>query len=322
MDIQRVITRRSFQTWPSFDLVHEWEDVFREGLNARFLYKNRLADTLERKLPLLCSILHTSQNCFEFEMNPSLINRQAINKKNIIPCIIDFFLKDIDLPAFYKAYDKNPVVCISNNEVMEYLNKHNSPLTIKHLPLSIPDKYKIYPHTHFTKKYDLVMMGRQNKILEGFVKEYAVRHKDFIFVYRKLEDNRFLYYASDGELLGNINTRDQYMGLMRQSRVGLYSTPGMDEGAARTNGFNQVTPRFLELIACGCHIIARYKENADTEFYNLKNFSNPIDTYHDFELALDYARNHEVDMETYSMYLLQHYTSQRVKLLKDITSGL
>ena len=102
---------------------------------------------------------------------------------------------------------------------------------------------------------------------------------------------------------------------MKLAKCGLYSTPGIDGGESRTNGFSQVTPRFLELIACGCHIIARYKQNSDTDYYQLGNFSQSIDDYKSFERALDLSRDSIVDMNKYSKYLSNHYTSNRVELL-------
>lgn len=126
-----------------------------------------------------------------------------------------------------------------------------------------------------------------------------------------------MYYTSKGECLGDINTREKYMGLMRKSRCALYSTPGVDEGK-RTNGFNQITPRFLEFVSAGCHVISRYANNSDADFYEMEKFSMRADTYEDFERALDYARTTDVDMNAYSAYLEKHYTSVRVKQLQDI----
>lgn len=73
---------------------------------------------------------------------------------------------------------------------------------------------------------------------------------------------------------------------MRKGKMGLYSTPGIDGDESRTKGYHQVTPRFLELVATGCHIIARYSMNSDTEYYDLKSFSENIETYEQFEMAV------------------------------------
>ena len=161
-------------------------------------------------------------------------------------------------------------------------------------------------------------MGRQNPVLEGFLKQYIKEHPDLYYVYRELKDGKFNYYTNRGESLGDINTREKYMKLMRSARCGLYSTPGIDGGEKRTNGFSQVTPRFLELIACGCHVIARYKPNSDTDYYELERFSKPVDSYEQFERMLDEARSSEVDIQLYSSYLSKHYTSVRANQLREI----
>jgi hypothetical protein len=112
------------------------------------------------------------------------------------------------------------------------------------------------------------------------------------------------------------------MNLMSQSKVGLYATPGIDGDEIRTNGFSQITPRFLEYVSCGCHIIARYNENSDAKFYEIETFSPSIQTYEQFESNLDYALKNEINKTKYSNYLHKHYTSNRAELLKSIILSL
>ena len=222
--------------------------------------------------------------------------------------IIDF----IDLEDFFDNY-------LGYDFVDGYLKQNKiQGFNIGHLALSISDKYAIDKDTRFEKIYDLILMGRQNPVLEGFLKQYIKEHPDLYYVYRELKDGKFNYYTNRGESLGDINTREKYMKLMRSARCGLYSTPGIDGGEKRTNGFSQVTPRFLELIACGCHVIARYKPNTDTDYYELERFSKSVDSYEQFERMLDEARSSDVDMQAYSSDLSKHYTSVRANQLKEI----
>ena len=100
----------------------------------------------------------------------------------------------------------------------------------------------------------------------------------------------------------------------------VYSTPGIDGGETRTNGFNQITPRFLELIACGCHVIARYPSNPDTDYYEINKFCPNIEDYLQFEKRLDYCLETEVNLDNYRHYLLKHYTSVRCKELQHAIS--
>lgn len=313
----KIRTQRNYQTWPSWDLVYEWEDVLAKELHASFVYESTSPDNKHKKnLSRFYRTLFAKRNTtLVFDMVPLLYDNQQ-DAEETIPCIVDFYLKKEQMPLFEKAYSRNPMVLISSREAFDFLKKNDCKLNIEHFPLSISDKYRITPDTCIEKEYDLVLMGRQNPVLESFLKQYEKEHSSFRYVYRReCESGKFCYSTSDGEALGNIDTREQYWRIMRKGRCALYSTPGMDGGESRTNGFNQVTPRFLEIIACGCHVIARYRPNSDTEFYELDNFCPSIEDYSSFERILDNALNTEVDMDVYANYLSKHYTSVRGRQL-------
>lgn len=83
-------------------------------------------------------------------------------------------------------YGKNPIVTVSSREVYDFLINKGVELNIAHLPLSISDRYKISDTTRFVKKYDLVLMGRQNPVLEQYLHRYVSTHHDFVYVYRNV----------------------------------------------------------------------------------------------------------------------------------------
>ena len=319
-------SQRNHQTWPSFHLVYEWEDIIQSYLpkceirleNKIYYYINKIAAKCN-----VCPNFFRKKEKYTlyFEMTAKT-KSNLYNRVEIIPIIIDYFLDDSQINNFIKAYKNNPLVLITSKEVYDHLKSLKTKLNVKHFPLSISDKYKLSSNSQFEKKYDLVLMGRQNPVLEGFLNTYAKNHPDFVYVFRKVVDSDFLYFTSDGKELGPINSREDYINLMKQSKCGLYATPGIDGGEKRTNGFNQVTPRFLELIACGCHVIARYPQNSDTDFYNIQKFSKSIDSYEAFEQAMDFARTHDVNMQEYAKYLANHYTSTRAILLSELINNL
>ena len=242
---------------------------------------------------------------------------------NIIPQIVDFyFKKGKEMDRFYHCYKNLPLIIFSSREVYDYIKNLYPNMNIAHLALSISDIYSITPSNKFEKYYDLVLMGRQNPILEDYLNRYVQENPDFIYVYRKQIGNDFCYYTSKGELVGKINSRKDYINLMRKAKVGLYATPGIDGGEKRTNGFSQVTPRFLEYIACGCHVVARYCNNSDTDYYELNSICPSIETYEDFENRMEYCLNNPVDMIFYSDYLSKHYTSVRAKQLQEIIKDI
>jgi len=322
MKLQQIITTRNYNNWPSWDLVFEWEDIIKSKLQLDFYYDRKLMNNRYiKKIPFFNNLLQTNKFSFLFEMSVGRSNNRN-NKKNIVPCIIDFFLTKEQLPSFYKRYDKNSIVLVSSKEVYDFLKSVDCPINIGHFPLSISDVYRISEDTAFDKKYDLVIMGRTNPVLLEFMNKYSATHPHFRYVYRVLKDGVFNYYTSDGEMLGDICTREKYIQLMRSAKVGFYSTPGIDGGEKRTNGFNQVTPRFLELVASQCHIISRYPKNSDTDYYNLSRFGKSVETYEEFCAIMDGCLSKPVDLKFYSEYLQRHYTSIRAEQLSEIIKSI
>lgn len=322
MVLEEIITQRSYETRPSYDLVYEWEDILLSHLDVKFSYDKEIRNKNKwvRRIPFSRYLL-TSKPAFMFQM----IGMRSVscNKKNIVPHIIDFFIKDPkELKRFYSRYSEAQAVLVSSKEAYDFLCNNKCPLPLHHLALSISDKYALTTESSFSKEYDLVLMGRQNPILENFLKTYISDHPDFVYVFRKQENGEFNYYTSKGKKIGNINTRKEYIDLMRKAKVGLYATPGIDGGEVRTNGFSQVTPRLLEYIACGCHVLARYTNNSDTDYYELNSICPSIDTYEDFAKRMDYCLNNPVDMKFYSDYLAKHYTTVRAKQLQEIIKDL
>lgn len=317
MILSQVLTNRGVSNGKDYGIVNEWEDVFSELLGVPLYYDKwkRRDKALLWKFPWLASFFQTNIPTFTYVMLP-LASPHGNNKKNIIPCMIDFFCRDnYELQQFYKRYDKNPLVLISSKEAYDYLVSVQCPLNIKHLALSIPDKYCFDETTYSEKSYDVVMLGRQNKVFNSFLEQYKKKHPDLTYVFGTMEGNRFLYRDSYGNNLGYLDSRADYMEMMRKSRIGLYATPGMDGGREHTNGFNPVTPRFLEYIVSGCHVLARFPKNSDTDYYELDKMSTRIETFGQFEKAVDDLRDKVVDIHRYSRYLSKHYTSVRVQTL-------
>jgi len=310
-----------------WQIVFEWEDIFaKEDIqlvdrpqfikNYKYLFVNKTNK-------LLCYIyaLFFRQYYFYFAME-SYNYSDKLNNKIVIQNIIDFYLNKKELPDFYREHRNNPFLLIASKEVLEFLYLNICPIKCYHFPLSISDKYRINENSFFEKEYDLVMVGRQNHVLNAYYEKYANTHPEFSYVYgvRNSEEEDSIYYTSTGVCLGNLD-RNEYIELLKKSKVGLYSTPGIDNSRLGANGYNQVTPRFLELIACGCHIIARYPENPDTVYYQMSDICPHTETFEEFEKQMDYALNYTVDMKKYADYLENHYTSMRVNLLKEILSG-
>ncbi len=312
----RILTRRKYLRRHNLDIVYEWEDVLSKTCFADFTYANKYGDKLMRlKIPF--PWLYGNEITFCFQMHPDSYGRY--NSKNVIPLIIDFYIKDpIELNKFYKNYSKCPVVFISSLEVYDFLKKNSCPLPIEHLPLSLSDKYSFQENQEKTKLFDIVWFGRYNPVLYGYLKQYANENPELYYVYRKNKG----YYTSRGEYLGELQTRSEYIDLLSKSRIGLYHTPGLDGGEERTHGFNQVTPRFLEMVACGCHVLARYADNPDTRYYQLTDFCPHIDSYEQFKKLVEEKLSQPVNAKFYAQYMNKHYTSTIGTKLSEILKRL
>lgn len=319
--MRKILTVRNIQDWPSWDLVYEWEDVLSKELKIPLLLENtKFTNKYVRKITGIYALRRIGCKIFAFEMGPEISPgfRNSRNYKSYYPCIIDFFLTKNEIVAFEKQYENNRVVFISSKEAYDFLKKEKCRLNICHLPLSISDKYKISSETYFEKKYDLVLMGRQNPVLSRYLTMYSQKHPDLYIAYRKMENNKFYYFTNRGEKLGDINTRAQYMQLLRLGKASLYSTPGMDDESGRTRGYNQVTPRFLEMLACGVNPVMRYADNSDTRYFALSSFGSSINTYDEFVEALENAVKNPADMKKNALYLEKHYTSCIAEKLNEI----
>ena len=342
MKLRLLYTKRKYENRFFYDLVYEWEDILVKELKLKLrdydeewakyerggIYEILRFKTLRRLIKhfkLVRHIFIPSIDGLKLDMWTQLAPR--FNDQHIIPWIIDFFLEEKDFESFNECYRGYPVVFISSREVYEILKSHGDivkDVNLRHVALSLPDQYRIQADTKYNKEYDVVLMGRQNPQLLSFFMQYVKLHPGIKYAYRRMEEGHFNYYAVDNgneTFIGDFRDRKQYFSLMQKSRIGLHATPDMDNHE-RAHGYNQVTPRFLEWLSCGAHVIARYVPNPDTEYYRLQDFSEPIETYDQFEKAMDYAMTHEVDMEKYANYLTQHYTSVRAQEIKRIISEL
>lgn len=312
-----------------FDIVYDWEDILAEKLNANITSRT----AIEFRFDEICRNIYKNVhiplfrifNLFDrkrgnavFMFDVSTKKQDGIyNNRKYIPCLIDYFLDEAGYQMFLKAYARNRIVLVSSKEVYDYLLQRNCPLNIYHFPLSLPDDFR--PVEKIEKKYDLVMFARQNPLLVEYIDRYEKEHSDFILVRRKYENGHYIYYmSSTGEVVSTGDAREEYINLVRSSRIAVYTTPGMDGTRADANGWNQVTPHFLEEIAGMCHIIARYPKNADTKWYEMEKICKCVESYEEFSDLVDRYRTESVDYEKYAEYLRKHYTSKRAELLKEI----
>lgn len=312
-----------------FDIIFEWEDILAKELNCSVITRSDLEFAFDEKcrriykkirIPFfrLFNLIDGYRGKKVLIFDASTKQQDGIyNNHKYIPCLIDYFLNEEMYPNFLNAYKNNPLVLVSNREVYEYLVKKKCPIRIEHFPLSLSDIYKT--DEIYQKEYDLIVAGRQNPLLMEYLEKYEKAYPDTRIVRRRYENGHFEYYLSaTGEVISIGDTREQYIELLRKSKIALYTTPGMDGTRPDANGWNQVTPRFLEEVSSQCHIIARYPDNADTRWYELKKICKCVESYEEFEKMMNAYKQEEVNVELYKTYLEKHYTSKRAEMLKGI----
>jgi len=307
-------------------IIYEWEDIISKELEIPILAYPSFYNIINR-FRIHNSLIGPHKNTFRFVINGKDYD-EPMNNKHIIPCIIDFFEKGEQLQEFYKKHSKNKIVLLSSPFDYQYLKENKCPIKIGLFAYSLSDKYAI-TNKNIEKKYDIVLTGRQDPLLYSFFKEYVKRHPEVTYVKRGKElDNDTNktkgYYLNGKEYIGTIETREEFMQLQAQGRATIYGTQGYIQDKY-TQDFYHVTPHFLEIIACGCHVIAHYPSGTkgiDAQYYEFDKFSPSVETYEEFESAMDYALRTEVDINKYSSYLQKHYTSTRVKELKLLLNNI
>lgn len=326
MELKQIYTRRSNsgQNYAQ-PIIYEWEDVIANEMNIPIIRYSSVYK-IKNKLGIHTPFPGTMKDSFRFVINGRDFD-EPMNNKHIVPCIIDFFENSNQLREFYGKHSRNKIVLLSSPFDYEYLKENNCPINIGLFAYSLSDRYS-FLGKKIEKKYDIVLTGRQDPLLYSFFMEYVKRHPEVTYVKRGQElDNDVNktkeYYLNGKECLGSIESREDFINLQAQGRVTLYGLQGYVDGF--TKGFYHMTPHFLEIIACGCHVLLRYptgKEGVDARYYEFDKFSPSIETYEEFETAMDKALSTEVDIDMYSSYLKKHYTSTRVTALKDLLKGL
>lgn len=321
-----ILTFRFYRKSFFWQQVYEWEEVLKEYLKASY-YPNIMIGRLSFvKKQLQVLPLCPKKPTILFEMNPDSRYFNLYNKSNIIPWIIDFYIRDDEkLEEFYSKYDKHKYVLISSIEVYNFLKKKNCPLNIIHMPLTLSDRYRITGNTSFNKMFDVLVMGRTNDVLLSYLQQYSLSHPNIEIVSCKKENGHLNYYNQNGVFYGNADSRESLLGLLRKSRIGLYTEKGIigdNEEGARTQGFCHVTPRLFEYMMTGNHVIAKYVENTESDYFELPSLFPNTDSYDSFEKQMNLYLTTSVDMDKYSAYLEKHYTSTLVEPLTQLLNDV
>lgn len=337
--LKGIITKRHIESWPSWDVVFEWEDVISDYLKIPiFPLKKSFYRTITiekargqnflNAMHALAPIKRTKSSIREslflfFQMNiKDFLPFSHFELRSIVPYIIDAFIDKDDLNQINIKYSSCPLIIISSLEVFDFLKTNKSPLNIVFLPLSISDKYKKNMQGRIEKEFDIVLAGRTNPVISKYINRYLESNSEIEIVYRKkIENGDFIYFSNKRGEIGSIATREDYMDLLKRARIGVYATPGMGD-EKRTKGMNPVTPRYLELLVSQCHVLALYPKTNETDFFEIERVSKSLDSYDLFVRAINDYLNESVDIEKYNSILEKFYTSKRAIELNAIIENL
>lgn len=328
-----IYTDRHFQTWPSWQIVFEWEDALSDALRLP-LKSSPTTGMLEHKLRgwdnksqrgRWGKALHSARfwkTTWELENHQALYFEMAprkypafSNARNVAPVIIDFF-PDANLEETLKCYERCPRVYFTSLEVLHKVQEMMADGPWFHLPMSLPDQYQLLPDASFPKKYPIVLSGRTNQVLLQFLKRYELEHPEIEYLQQKLIHGKLYYVSNLSGVIGEFSSRSSYWQLIKSAQVCFYSTPGMDEGSQRTGGFNPLTPRWFELLAAGCHVIARYPDTPETQHYRMSSISESVQNYEQFQSELTRCLATAAPIERNSVYLQDFYTSKVIPYLQ------
>lgn len=323
--VEKILTIRKYCNSPSYKSVFEWEDIIAKEMCLQFKFdtffkRYKIYSRIEKYLSTSTyhALIRKRNDLTLFFVMTASTKPSCLLNKNVIPVIIDFWLTEEDLHKFYKTYSQCPLILITSAEVFQFLNNHHCPLPIEHWPLSLPDTVEIKSER---KIYEFCFIGRKDPFFTKMVERYSNENPNFEYVLNNDDIENREYQTNKFVKIGKDTGRDSYFEIIRKSKICVYSTPGIDQAKNVKGRFNQVTPRFLEILSGGCYILGHYPDNADTEYYNLKSIAPQIKSYNDFKRYMDLYRSLPPrDIMECKSYISKHNTSSRIILLKDILS--
>jgi hypothetical protein len=330
MKIKGILSERNRFRYRSYQIVYEWEDTFSKSTGIPVVPINGVPSWIVNKfkriradkLPIYLERLCIVRNYYLYMQMTADIRLQFSNSKRIIPYIIDFWLRDNELEAFLSLYQNSKAMLVSSLEAYETLKSKNPKQPLYHLPLSIPDQYIKSERINKPRKFDFLLAGRVNPLFMNYVKQYATENPDVEYVYQEMKNHQPLYFSNKrGELTEDYLDREKYAELLSDAKFSFYSTPGKDPSKEGANGYNQITPRFLELISSGCIVFGQYADNEEAEFYEMNKFCCQINNYEEFKSLVNYysIETHINEQKSnYIHYLNRHCTSQSALLLEKI----
>ncbi len=95
------------------------------------------------------------------------------------------------------------------------------------------------------------------------------------------------------------------------------------DGSRYIGGYNPVSPRFYESVACFCRIIGRFPHNEEFKLSGLNEIIHVVESYEEFEaIALCYLWKPFDKRIEYLELLVRHVTTHRANLIRNVMSKM
>ena len=330
MQISGIYTIRDTPQLHYWDIVFEWEDQISKTLRIPLIpvgkqYDQIYRPSLLRKLFNRLNVYQWFDNLFftptnyylTFHIGPPGVY-SFYTRNNVIPIILDFW-KNENIRRLESVFRLCPAVFVTSQEVYLYLQEKKVTLNLKHISLSLPDKYVTFDNSGL-RDIDIIQIGRSNSTFDQYMKQFLTEFPKIHYVFAKRIGNEMAIVSNKGGEAVVAKKREDFIKLLKRSKISLVSAPGLDNDKTRTGGFSPVTPRFFESAACGCKLLGIYPQNADFEFYGIKEVCPSVTSYDQFRiLAANYLGDPAVP--DFSSFLKNHITSKRANELLNKLQG-
>ena len=287
----RIMTERKWEDRSFYQVAWEWEDAIKEtfenqGFPVEFDYvhatKNKALQYLykfiitKNQLP----IKKTNIEKIEVYFPLRVWHCNQYLKKNMIPIFLDAYESDTDV--IIRMTRKLPFFFVTAYDTYKEIKRKDPSSKVQFMPLSISDRW--VDEEVYEKDIDVIQMGRRSETLHQYMIKYCENHPNVNYVY--LESKKTWNYTSTTlGSMGTLDTRDEFMNMLRRARVSLVSTPGIE--TQRFGSFDFFTPRFFESSAAGCMMIGRYTENEESDLLDVNSVCSNVKSQKEFDDILD-----------------------------------
>lgn len=322
MKLTSISSYRNRYKGGAWEIVYEWEDIISKQLSLPVITPNNKLRRVFEKLGI-CNIydsifVNNGYTLYFLSVNVNTPN--TFLGRRTIPVIIDFWLKDSELPLFFDMYRNVPLILVTSREVYDKLKQNNCPLIVEHWPLSYPDQYAFTRKENYKKEYDFCIFGRPNPFFIRLLNKYSEEYPNFRYIVNKGQIPNRYYIDNRGDIIAEDKGRESYLDMIKKTKISCYSTPGIDEAKEETNDYNQVTPRVFEMLCNGCYVIGHYPQSSDVVWYHLDEVVPNVNSYEEFKETLNVMLSSDLDIVAVKRFMDNHYTSKRIPLLIEILS--